>query len=188
MDKEAYELSLKSGYAHYFSRTKNRIWKKGEQSGHVQLIKSIFLDCDNDTLLLQVEQEGVACHTGRTSCFFQKVDTNEILGQSNECEKYDVLDRLYHIVQERKSADASSSYVASLLKKGENGYLKKIVEESGEFCFAIKDNDKKEIVYEGADLLFHMLVALGDKNIHPEQLLNELSRRFGMSEIGRAHV
>ena len=67
-----------------------------------------------------------------------------------------------------------------MLKKGENSYLKKIVEESGEFCFAIKDNDKKEIVYEGADLLFHMLVALGDKNIHPEQLLNELSRRFGM--------
>lgn len=183
MDKEAYELSLDSGYAHYFSRTKNRIWKKGEQSGHVQLIKAVFLDCDNDTLLLQVEQEGVACHTGRASCFFQRVDTNEILGEANESKKYDVLDRLYHIIQERKSADTSSSYVASLLKKGQNSYLKKVVEESGEFCFAVKDNDKKEIVYEGADLLFHMMVALGDKNIHPEQLLNELSRRFGMSGI-----
>jgi len=186
MDKEALSLTLKTKKAHYFSRSKNRIWMKGESSGNIQNVKDIYVDCDNDTLLLKIEQVGgKACHTGRESCFFTKLDTNEIIGEVDESAtaNYGVADKLYHIIQERKSSDASKSYVASLLAKGENSYLKKVVEEAGEFCFAIKDDDEDEIIYEAADLAFHVLVALGDKNINPDRIKQELARRFGMSGI-----
>jgi len=186
MNKEALKLTLQTKKAHYFSRTKQRIWQKGESSGNFQLVKDIFIDCDNDTLLLKIEQVGgVACHTGRKSCFFTKLESDEIVSKvkADATKNYSVLDKLYHELQERKNADPKTSYTASLLQKGENSYLKKIVEEAGEFCFAIKDNDKKEIVYEAADLVYHCLVPLVDKNIHPDQIKTELQRRFGLSGI-----
>jgi phosphoribosyl-ATP pyrophosphohydrolase/phosphoribosyl-AMP cyclohydrolase len=186
MDKEALSLTLKTKKAHFFSRSKQRIWQKGETSGNIQIVKDIFVDCDNDTLLLEVEQMGgSACHTGRESCFFTRLESSEIVDEVSESalSNYSVIDRLYHVITERKSADPSSSYVASLFKKGENGYLKKVVEEAGEFCFAIKDGEEEEIVYEAADLLFHMLVALGDKGVDPDRVERELERRFGLSGI-----
>jgi len=186
MDKKALELTLKTKKAHYFSRTKQRIWQKGESSGNFQIVKDIYIDCDNDTLLLKVEQVGgVACHTGRKSCFFTKLESSEVAGEVSEeaVKNYSVLDKLYHELQDRKSADPKTSYTASLLNKGENSYLKKIVEEAGEYCFAVKDDDKKEIVYEAADLVYHALIPLVDKNIHPDQIKAELERRFGLSGI-----
>lgn len=186
MNKEAYELTLKTRFAHYFSRSKQRIWKKGESSGNVQKVKEVYLDCDDDTLLLTVEQVGgIACHTGRKSCFFKRIDKAEdekpILKDMSEV--YDVVDTLYHTILERKSADPKSSYVSKLLHGKENSMLKKVAEEASEFCFAVKDDDKDEIVYEAADLLFHSLVALGSKDISPELVKNELKRRFGTSGI-----
>jgi phosphoribosyl-ATP pyrophosphohydrolase/phosphoribosyl-AMP cyclohydrolase len=186
MNKEALQLSLESGLAHYFSRSKQRIWKKGESSGNIQKIKEAYIDCDNDTLLLKIEQVGgAACHTGRRSCFFTKLDTGEVVSEADaeQTASYGVIDKVYHVIQERKKADPQSSYVASLLHKGENSYLKKVVEEAGEFCFAVKDRDEKEIVYEAADLAFHVLVALGAKNIDPDRIKQELERRFGLSGI-----
>ncbi len=186
MNKEAYELTCKTSYAHYFSRTKQRIWKKGESSGNVQEIKAMFLDCDNDTLLLQVKQIGeVACHTGRKSCFFQRLDIEEKPQnpQVDLDETYSIIDTLYHVIKERKNADPEKSYVSKLLNGKENSLLKKIVEEAGEFCFACKDKDEKEVVYECADLVFHMLVALEAQNIHPDRVKTELKRRFGLSGI-----
>ena len=186
MDKEALSKTLQTKKAHYFSRTKQRIWMKGESSGNIQNIKDIYIDCDNDTILLKVEQiGGAACHTGRRSCFFTKLESGEVSGDIDEktLENYSVIDRLYHTILERKGASPKSSYTASLLQKGENGYLKKVVEEAGEFCFAIKDNQKDEIIYEAADLAFHVLVALGDKGVNPDLIKQELKRRFGMSGI-----
>ncbi len=186
MDKEALSKTLQTKKAHYFSRTKQRIWMKGESSGNIQNIKDIYIDCDNDTILLKVEQVGgAACHTGRRSCFFTKLESGEVSGDIDEktLENYSVIDRLYHTILERKGASPKSSYTASLLQKGENGYLKKVVEEAGEFCFAIKDNQKDEIIYEAADLAFHVLVALGDKGVNPDLIKQELKRRFGMSGI-----
>jgi phosphoribosyl-ATP pyrophosphohydrolase/phosphoribosyl-AMP cyclohydrolase len=186
MDKEALTLTIKTKKAHYFSRSKQRIWKKGESSGNIQNIKDIFIDCDNDTLLLKVEQVGgVACHTGRESCFFTKLDSDEIVSEvdKNAISNYSVVDKLYHTICDRKRADPKSSYTALLLSKGENSYLKKVIEEAGEFCFAIKDNNEDEIIYEAADLLYHSLVALADKNIDPDRIKQELSKRFGMSGI-----
>jgi len=183
MNEEALEKTLKTGYAHYFSRSRNKLWKKGESSGHTQEVKEILVDCDNDTILLKVKQNGVACHTGRKSCFFTKLDTGEVVMDKEKEIEYNFVDKLYHTLLERKQADPKTSYVASLYNKGENSILKKVVEEAGEFCFAIKDNDKKEIIYEAADLAFHTLVALALKDIHPEAILEELKRREGISGI-----
>jgi len=186
MDKEALSLTLSTKKAHYFSRSKQRIWMKGETSGNIQNVQDIMIDCDNDTLLIMIEQVGgAACHTGRKSCFFTRLESDEVISEVDEgvLANYSVTDQLYHVIQERKNVDPESSYVASLLHKGENAYLKKVVEEAGEFCFAVKDNDEKEIIYEAADLAFHTLVALGDKNINPDRIKQELARRFGLSGI-----
>ncbi|UCM99949.1 bifunctional phosphoribosyl-AMP cyclohydrolase/phosphoribosyl-ATP diphosphatase HisIE [Sulfurimonas sp. SWIR-19] len=190
MNKEALELSLKTKQAHYFSRSKQRIWKKGESSGHIQEIVSFFIDCDNDTLLLKVNQNGVACHTGRKSCFFTELQSGKITSEVevNTEAAYGVIDTLYHTIQERKNADPATSWTAKLLSKGENTILKKVVEEAGEYCFAHKDNDEKEMVYEAADLTYHMLVALASKNISPDRIKQELARRFDMSGIAEKNA
>jgi len=201
MNEEALNLSLSSRYAHYFSRTKNRIWKKGEESGNTQEIKAAFLDCDNDTLLLKVVQNGgAACHTGARSCFFNEINLEnlEISDQKSEVKKpsYGVIDELYHVIEDRKlNADPQTSYVASLFKKGENQILKKVGEEATELVMAAKElsftkqikqdeqKAKNDLIYEVADLCFHTLVALSAHNIHPDAVKNELARRFGMSGI-----
>ncbi len=185
MDREALELSLQTKTAHYFSRSKQRIWKKGESSGHLQHIKSFFIDCDNDTLLIKVDQEGVACHTGRRSCFFTELDSGEVTIEQevNTTAMYGVIDELYHTILDRKKADPETSWTAKLFAKGENTILKKVVEEAGEFSFAVKDDNEDEIIYEAADLTYHVLVALGYKNISPDRIKQELARRFDMSGI-----
>ena len=185
MNKEALQLTIETQFAHYFSRSKQRIWKKGESSKHTQEIHSIQIDCDNDTILLQVKQNGVACHTGRKTCFFTELTTNEIKTDVivDTTQAYGIVDTLYHTIQEKKNDDPKTSYTAKLLQGKENSMLKKIVEEAGEFTFAVKDNDTEEIIYEGADLMYHCLVALASKNISPDRIKQELSRRFGLSGI-----
>lgn len=185
MNKEALQLTLESGFAHYFSRSKQRLWKKGESSNHTQEVKSIRVDCDNDTLLLKVHQNGVACHTGRRSCFFTDIQTGEKTSdvQIDTTSAYGVIDTLYHTIQDRKNDDPSKSYTAKLLQGKQNSMLKKIVEEAGEFTFAVKDNDIDEMIYEGADLMYHCLVAMASKNVSPDRIKQELSRRFGLSGI-----
>ncbi|TLD82424.1 bifunctional phosphoribosyl-AMP cyclohydrolase/phosphoribosyl-ATP diphosphatase HisIE [Helicobacter sp. MIT 11-5569] len=189
MNKEALELSLRSRFAHYFSRSKQRIWKKGEQSGHTQKIHAIALDCDKDSLLLKVEQQGVACHTGEKSCFFNTIDLDSFVIESkieskmNSSVIYGAVDALYHTLLERKNANPKTSYTAKLYYKGENTIAKKIVEEAAELGFAIKDNNNKEIIYEAADLLYHSLVGLAYKDISPDLVKQEILRRFGLSGI-----
>ena len=185
MNKEALELSLQTKIAHYFSRSKQRIWKKGESSGHIQTIHSFSIDCDNDTLLIKVTQEGVACHTGHRSCFFTELESGESNSkvEVDTTATYGVIDTLYHTIQDRKNADPKTSWTAKLIHKGENTILKKVVEEAGEFSFAYKDNDEDEMIYEAADLTYHMLVALAVKNISPDRIKQELARRFDMSGI-----
>ena len=185
MNQEALELTIKTNYAHYFSRSKKKKKKKGESSNHLQQIVEILVDCDNDTLLLKVNQEGVACHTGRKSCFFTNLTTNETVFdvQIDTTASYGVIDTLYHTICERKNDDPSKSYTAKLLKGKQNSMLKKIVEEAGEFTFAIKDDNTEEAIYEAADITYHVLVALASKNINPDRIKQELARRFGISGI-----
>lgn len=185
MNKEALELSLKTGFAHYFSRTKQRIWKKGESSNHTQAIVDISVDCDSDTILLKVIQEGVACHTGRKTCFFTDLKTDEIKEEIkiDTSVNYGVIDTLYNTILSRRFDDPSKSYTAKLLNGEQNSMLKKIVEEAGEFTFAIKDKNEDEAIYEAADITYHVLVALASMNINPDRVKQELSRRFGLSGI-----
>ena len=186
MDRQSLELTLSTGFAHYYSRSKQKLWKKGETSGHTQEIVDVLLDCDNDTVLLKINQKGVACHTGRKSCFFTSIkDEEKIISdvEINTTEAYGIIDTLYHTIEQRKTADPKTSWTAKLLQGDQNSMLKKIVEESGEFTFAIKDDDKDEIIYECADITYHILVALASKNINPHLVKQELSRRFGLSGI-----
>lgn len=185
MNREALEISLSTKTAHYFSRSKQRLWKKGESSGHLQHIEQFLLDCDNDTLLIKVRQEGVACHTGRKSCFFTDIESGESISRPeiDTAAAYGIIDELYHTILSRKNGDPSTSWTAKLLAKGDNAILKKVVEEAGEFSFAIKDGNEDEIIYECADLVYHVLVALGHKNISPDRIKQELARRFGTSGI-----
>ena len=185
MNKEALKLTLSTSFAHYYSRSKKRLWKKGETSGHTQEVEDILIDCDNDTILLKINQKGVACHTGRKSCFFTSLKDEKIISdiEVDTSTSYGVIDTLFHIIEQRKNSDPKESWTAKLLQGEQNSLLKKIVEEAGEFTFAIKDDNEKEIIYECADITYHVLVALASKNINPDRVKQELKRRFNLSGI-----
>ena len=184
MNKEAYELTISTGFAHYFSRSKQRIWKKGEESGHTQELVDLLIDCDADTILLKVNQKGVACHTGRKSCFFTSVKQNiEVLDKEVDMEsRYSIVDILYHTILERKNDNATKSWTKKLLNNKEL-LLSKIEEEANELCVAINEESDEQVIYEAADLLYHSLVGLGLRDISPDRVKQELKRRFGQSGI-----
>ena len=185
MNEEAYKLTLSTGYAHYFSRSKQRIWRKGESSGHTQKINDILLDCDADTLILKIEQKGVACHTGRKSCFFTSVIQDKVIldKEVNTDAIYGVVDTLYHTILERKNApDSAKSWTKKLLND-KALLLSKIREEADEVCVAIDKERDKQVIYEAADLLYHTLAGLGLRDISPDRVKQELARRFDMSGI-----
>ena len=185
MNEEAYNLTLSTGYAHYFSRSKQRIWKKGESSNHTQEVKDILLDCDADTLILKIHQNGVACHTGTISCFFTSVLQNKrVLEQEvDTTAMYGVVDTLYHTVLERKNdTQTKKSWTKKLLNDKEL-MLSKIREEADEVCVAIDEESDEQVIYESADLLYHTVVGLGYRDISPDRVKQELARRFGMSGI-----
>jgi phosphoribosyl-ATP pyrophosphohydrolase/phosphoribosyl-AMP cyclohydrolase len=184
MNREALEQTLATGLAHYWSRSRAKLWQKGETSGHIQHVRDIRYDCDADTLLVMVEQQGVACHTGERSCFFQHLSESSQATQLPVSEG--LLHQIYAVVQERKQHAPQESYVASLMARGQDHVLKKVVEEAAEVLMASKDGHPEAIVYEMADLWFHTIVALGWHNIPPQQVLQELQRRFGKSGL-RTH-
>jgi len=190
MNEEAYNLTLSTGFAHYFSRSKQRIWKKGESSNHTQEVKDVLLDCDADTVVLKIKQNGVACHTGRKSCFFTSVVQDKIiLEQEVDTDAiYGVVDTLYHTILERKNtlnnnaSTETKSWTKKLLDNKEL-MLSKIREEADEVCVAINKESDEQVIYESADLLYHTLVGLGYRDISPDRVKQELARRFGMSGI-----
>ena len=184
MNEEAYNLTLETGYAHYFSRSRQRLWKKGESSGHTQKIIDILLDCDADTVVLKIEQKGVACHTGRKSCFFTSViQDREILDKEVDTDAiYGAVDTLYHTILERKNSSAKKSWTKKLLDNKEL-LLSKIREEADELCVAIDKESDQQVIYEAADLLYHALVGLGLRDITPDRVKQELAGRFGTSGI-----
>jgi phosphoribosyl-ATP pyrophosphohydrolase/phosphoribosyl-AMP cyclohydrolase len=185
MNEEAYKLTLSTGFAHYFSRSKQRIWKKGESSSHTQEVKDILLDCDADTLMLKVKQNGVACHTGTKSCFFTSVIQDKvILDKEVDTDAiYGVVDTLYHTILERKNAPAEAKSWTKKLLDDKELMLSKIREEADEVCLAINEESDEQVIYESADLLYHTLVGLGYRDISPDRVKQELSRRFGLSGI-----
>jgi phosphoribosyl-AMP cyclohydrolase / phosphoribosyl-ATP pyrophosphohydrolase len=181
MNREALERTLATGLVHYWSRSRAQLWQKGETSGHIQHLRDLRYDCDADTLLVIVEQEGAACHTGEPSCFFQRfAETSEPMQLPVSA---GLLQQIYAVVQERKRRAPQESYVASLMARGQDHVLKKVIEEAAEVLMASKDGRREAIVYEMADLWFHAIVALGWHDISPQEVLQELQRRFGKSGL-----
>ena len=181
MNREALERTLATGLVHYWSRSRAQLWQKGETSGHIQHLRDLRYDCDADTLLVIVEQEGVACHTGEPSCFFRRFsDGPEPMPLPSSD---GLLQQIYAVVQERKRRLPRESYVATLMARGQDHVLKKVMEEAAEVLMASKDGRAEAIVYEMADLWFHAIVALAWHDISPQQVLQELQRRFGKSGL-----
>jgi phosphoribosyl-ATP pyrophosphohydrolase/phosphoribosyl-AMP cyclohydrolase len=173
-NKEAIEETLKSGYATYFSRSRNALWKKGETSGNYQKIMDIKVDCDEDSIIYLVVEEGPACHTGEESCFYRNLN----LEKDSKPVPFEILHKLYEKIQERKEAMPEGSYVASLFKKGSDKIIQKVGEEAVEAVIALKNKDKDEIVYETSDLLFHLLIALVDAGVKLSDIEEELLKRY----------
>ena len=186
MDEEAYKKTLETLQAHYHSRSRSKLWHKGEESGHFQNVKSLVIDCDNDTILLKVQQVGVACHTGAYSCFYRVIEHNGI--QSDEInelvgsDKKDVrsnaiLKELYNVILDRKANPKEGSYTNYLFDKGIDKILKKVGEETAEVIIASKNLNKDEIKYEVSDLYYHLFVLMVQTGVELEDIYEELSKR-----------
>ena len=171
MNAEALELTRKTGYAHYWSRSRQKLWKKGEESGHLQQVVSMTFDCDRDCILLKVRQTGAACHTGSYSCFF------DFLQGDKEAIGAEMLGKLQRIVEDRKNNPQEGSYTSYLFEKGIDKIAKKAGEEAVEMVIASKNEDKDELIGECADLLYHTLVLLREKGVSLSDVCTELNKR-----------
>lgn len=180
MNAEALRLTLEKGTVHFWSRSRQAIWHKGETSGNHLRLVSASLDCDGDALLFTVRPEGPACHTGRMSCFFNAVPEGRDVGTPELPFHPNLLEAIYRLIlQRRDQADPEKSYVARLFRGGEDQILKKVAEEAGEVVLGVKNGRPEEITAEVADLWFHSLVALALKDVPPGRVFAELARRFG---------
>ncbi|MEK6558293.1 MAG: bifunctional phosphoribosyl-AMP cyclohydrolase/phosphoribosyl-ATP diphosphatase HisIE, partial [Candidatus Margulisiibacteriota bacterium] len=160
--------------ATYYSRSRKSIWKKGETSGNRQKIVDVRVDCDEDSLLYLVEEEGPACHTGETTCFHRSLLESE----AAKPQAYEVLTSLYDKVLSRREHKTEGSYVTSLFGKGSDKIIQKVGEEAVETVIALKNRSRDEIIYESADLLFHLIVALVDQDILLTDIENALVQRY----------
>jgi phosphoribosyl-ATP pyrophosphohydrolase/phosphoribosyl-AMP cyclohydrolase len=175
MNRDAVAKTLETGLTHFWSRSRQAPWRKGESSGHSQHVQGVYADCDADTLLVQVHQDGVACHTGARSCFFTALQGGE---PNHPGAAGNMLDRIERIVAERKVSPPPGSYVAGLLAKGEAAVCRKIGEEAVEvITAALGGEGDRRVVEEMADLWFHTLVLLGERSIPVRDVLEELARR-----------
>lgn len=193
MNEEALKKTVETGVAHYFSRSRHKLWKKGETSGNIQSINEIFFDCDSDSILLKVVQKGVACHTGHRTCFYSKINNSLIAKNDsrnqewktgdNDKELFYSLKLIYDLVASRKGADPNKSYVARLLNAGVEKIGKKLQEESLEVILSVISGDKDKITYELADLIFFYMVMSVYSEVDFFAIINELKRREGISGL-----
>ncbi len=186
MNSEALAKTVETGLAHYYSRSRGRLWCKGEESGHVQRVRAIQYDCDEDALLLQVEQQVAACHTGHRSCFYRSLPAatapaagERVFDPATVYRGLNILSEIYSVIQDRRATPVEGSYVASMFAKGPDEPLKKLAEEAGEVLLAAKNADRRQLVYEMADLWFHSLAVLAQHEIRPEEVAQELGARVG---------
>ena len=189
MNQEALECTVRTGYTHFWSRSRQKLWKKGEESGNVQRVVAMHYDCDEDTLLVQVQQRNVACHTGQRSCFYRPIPL-AVAPSTDASEPAqpplpEVFAALYQLILLRRDEGDDTSYVRRLFQRGHDVMCKKVAEEAAEVLIASKNAAPEEIVYEMADLWFHALVLLGYHTIHPHEVLHELRRRLGRPGGGK---
>ena len=169
MNEEAYDLTLKNGYATFFSRSRQSLWVKGETSGNLLKVKSLKWDCDDDTLLCEVEALGPTCHTGKISCFDDEV---------NVYEANSVWTHLFNTIQERKDNPKEGAYTTYLFTKGLDKILKKVGEEASEIIIASKNESKDDLVGEIADLAYHLAVLMVEKGVALKDIEDKLASRI----------
>lgn len=170
MNKESLQITLEKGCTCFWSRSRQQLWLKGETSGNYQHVTSITADCDKDALVVKVEKDGPACHTGAESCFFNPLYINE--------DKHEFsLRGLYELLVGRKEEKPQGSYTTYLFEKGLDKILKKIGEECTEVIIAAKAQDKKETIYEVADLAYHVMVMMVENGISLQEVRDELASR-----------
>ncbi len=173
MNRQSFEQTLKTGKMTYYSRSRGKLWMKGETSGHYQYVKSLHLDCDNDTILAKVKQIGAACHTGARSCFFKPLVQKEY----RDTNPLKVFEDVFAVILDRKEHPKEGSYTNYLFDKGLDKILKKMGEEASEIIIASKNPNPEEIKYEIADFLYHMMVLMADRGISWEEIMEELANR-----------
>lgn len=174
MNAEALAKTLDGGLMCYYSREREKLWVKGETSGHFQKVIEAKYDCDLDSLLFLVEQEGAACHTGERSCFYRNL--KEADGTVTE-QRWNELYKLYQVIEGRRKNPVEGSYTNYLFEKGLDKILKKVGEETAEVIIAAKNCDKSEITYETADLMYHASVLLSYSGVTWDDIFKELHRR-----------
>lgn len=172
MNSEALAKTLETKNMYYFSRSRNKLWRKGETSGNTQILKQLSYDCDEDTLLAIIEQTGPACHTGELSCFYR-----DSFSENTDKTNNTILNDLYKVIEGRKNEMPEGSYTTYLFEKGVDKILKKVAEEAGEVIIASKNNEPSEIIYESADLMYHLLVLLVNQGIDINEIFKELAKR-----------
>ena len=173
MNEEAYDMTLKTGKMTYYSRSRQKLWVKGETSGNFQYVKSLTADCDKDTILAKVSQIGAACHTGSHSCFFNEIMAKEY----DESNPLKVFEQVFDVIKDRKIHPKEGSYTNYLFDKGIDKILKKLGEEATEIVIAAKNPNENEVKYEISDFLYHMMVLMAEKNITWEEITTELAQR-----------
>ena len=173
MNEEAFDNTLRTGLMTYYSRSRREQWVKGETSGHYQYVKSLDIDCDNDTLLAKVKQLGAACHTGNYSCFYRNLAAKDY-AKTNPLK---VFKDVMSVIEDRKVHPKEGSYTNYLFDKGIDKILKKCGEEAAEIIIAAKNPDPEEIIYEISDFLYHVMVLMSLKGVTWEEITAELSKR-----------
>ena len=173
MNEEAFEATIHTGRMTYYSRSRRDLWIKGETSGHFQFVKSLYADCDKDTILAKVSQIGAACHTGERSCFFNEIIRHPYIEKNPQ----KVLEEVYATIVDRKANPKEGSYTNYLFDKGIDKILKKVGEECTEIVIAAKNPNPEEIKYEISDFLYHCMVLMVDKGVTWEDISGELSQR-----------
>ncbi|HIU48812.1 MAG TPA: bifunctional phosphoribosyl-AMP cyclohydrolase/phosphoribosyl-ATP diphosphatase HisIE [Candidatus Avimonoglobus intestinipullorum] len=177
MNAEALRLSLETGHATFWSRSRQELWEKGATSGNFMHIKEILVDCDADCLLVLVQPDGPACHTGNNTCFFRKIEDGKLADYTPIAGSRDILERLTAVTQDRKKNPKEGSYTNYLFDKGADKILKKVGEEAAEVVIAGKNKSKEEIRYETADLMYHLTVMLVDNGMTWDDIYEELEKR-----------
>jgi phosphoribosyl-AMP cyclohydrolase / phosphoribosyl-ATP pyrophosphohydrolase len=184
MNHEALSRTLTTKSVHFWSRSRKKLWEKGETSGHKLLVKEFFIDCDRDTILVKAQPTGPTCHTGERACFFSKVDEGgQTFAEKSQEAQGGILDGVLRIIAARKAAPQSDSYTTKLFEGGQDKILKKVAEEAGEVLIAAKGGKKEDIVHEVADLLFHTLMVLGYHDVSLHEIYQELGTRYGKSGL-----
>lgn len=179
MNAEALRLTRETRTVHFWSRSRQALWKKGETSGNTLAVVEIRLDCDLDAVLVRAHPAGPTCHTGATSCFFHR--DGDGADETDDGPPPPILHRLAQVIEARRAATAENSYTRSLLDAGMPKILAKIAEEHGELAAELPAGDDPKVIHETADLLFHVMVGLAARRIPIEAVLDELTHRFGTS-------